>query len=253
MEWLITNAIAALLIPPGCLLALAGVGVLASRRQPRIGRALIGASLAGLYVLSTPLVADSLLRALEGSPRQPSSDKTGEAIVVLGGGTYRSAPEYGGDTVSPASLMRLRYAAHLYRTLDRPVLVTGGAPEGDTGPEAVQMKTVLEHDFAVPVRWTEPDSNNTLENARLSRRLLAPAEIRRIYLVTHAWHMPRATLAFEQAGFTVIPAPTAHTSSHDLRILDLLPDANALRDSSRFFHEIIGIGWYHLRFSLGRT
>jgi uncharacterized SAM-binding protein YcdF (DUF218 family) len=114
------------------------------------------------------------------------------------------------------------------------------------------MKRVLEEEFGVPVQWTEKASRNTLENARLSYRMLAPSNVRTIYLVTDAWHMPRARLAFEQSGFTVIPAGTGYSTRARLTLLDFLPKASALLDSSRFFHEIIGIGWYHLRIWTGR-
>jgi len=251
VEWLITNAFAALLVPPGSLLLLAAIGALATRRQPRIGRALVGLSLAALYAFSTPFTAGLLLRSLEPAPRNPLSDNSGQAIVVLGGGTYFSAPEYDGqDTVSAPSLVRLRYAAQLHRAMGKPVMVTGGAPQGNASSEASQMKTVLERDFGVPVKWAEQGSSNTLENARLGYRLLDAAGARRIYLVTHAWHMPRSRLVFEHAGFAVIPAPTAYTTRYRLTALDFLPSANALYDSSRFFHEAIGIGWYHLRIFL---
>jgi uncharacterized SAM-binding protein YcdF (DUF218 family) len=252
VEWLITNVIAALLVPPGSLLLLAAAGALLALRRPRAGRALVALSLAALYALSTPFLADTVVRTLEPAPRDPLADRSGQAIVVLGGGTYFGAPEYGQDTISEASLVRLRYAAHLHRASNKPVMVTGGAPQGNAASEAEQMRKVLEHDFQVPVRWAEPASNNTLENARLSYRLLDAAGMRRIYLVTHAWHMPRARLAFEHAGFTVIPAPTAFATHYRLTILDFLPSAGALFRSRHFFHEVIGIGGYHLRISLGR-
>ena len=56
------------------------------------------------------------------------------------------------------------------------------------------MKQVLEREFQVPVTWVEETSRNTLENARGSFQVLGAAGIRRVYLVTHAWHMPRARL-----------------------------------------------------------
>lgn len=253
MEWLITNAIAALLMPPGNLLLLAAVGALVALRRPRLGRALVALSLLALWVLSTPYVADALVKSLEPAPADPLADRSGQAIVVLGGGSYFSAPEYQGqDTVSIYTLVRLRYAAHLHRALKMPVLVTGGAPLGNSTSEAEQMKQVLQRDFQVPVQWSEQGSNNTLENARLSHRLLSAANIRRIYLVTHAWHMPRARLAFERAGFDVIPAPTEYTTGFELTALDFMPSARALHDSKIFFHEAIGYGWYHLRIAIGR-
>lgn len=252
MEWLITNTIAALLVPPGILLILAAVGALVALRRPRLGRALVALSLIALYALSAPFVADGLLGSLEPAPRNPLADQDGQAIVVLGGGTYFSAPEYGQDTVSSVTLVRLRYAAHLHRALNKPVMVTGGAPQGNASSEAEQMQQVLQHDFRVPVQWTERGSNNTLENARLGYHLLDAAGVRHIYLVTHAWHMPRARLAFERAGFAVIPAPTGYITRYELTALDFLPSADALFRSDRFFREAIGIGWYHLRIAIGR-
>lgn len=252
MEWLITNALAALLMPPGNLLLLAAIGALVAVRRPRLGRALVALSLLALWVFSTPYVADALVRSLEPVPADPLADPSGQAIVVLGGGSYFSAPEYAGrDTVSTATLARLRYTAHLSRALKKPVLVTGGAPLGNSTSEAEQMKQVLEREFQVPVQWSEQGSNNTLENARLTRRLVGGAGVKRVYLVTHAWHLPRARLAFERAGFEVIAAPTGYTTRFEVIALDFLPSAGALRDSSLFFHEAIGLGWYHLRIAIG--
>ena len=114
------------------------------------------------------------------------------------------------------------------------------------------MQTVLERDFQVPVQWLEDRSHTTLENARLSHAILSAAGIRRIYLVTQAWHMPRAELAFERAGFEVIPAPTGYATRFRVTVLDFVPDARALRDSSVFFHELLGIGWYRLIFAFPR-
>ena len=114
------------------------------------------------------------------------------------------------------------------------------------------MKNVLQHDFRIAVQWIEQGSSNTFENALLSAALLKPAGIQRIYLVTHAWHMRRARIAFEHAGFTVVPAPTGYATRFKLTVLDFLPDARALNDSSVFFREVTGIGWYYLRTLVGR-
>ena len=144
-------------------------------------------------------------------------------------------------------LLRLRFAAKLQRETGKPILTTGGAPLGNNTSEAEQMKTVLEQDFSVPVRWTESASDNTLENARLSRQMLKQAGIDRIYLVTHAWHMPRAVQAFQTAGFRIIPAPTAYTTRYRTDLLAFVPNAYALHNSRIFMHELIGMLWYQLK------
>ncbi len=252
MSWFLTNLIGALLLPPLNLLLIAALGLWYWHKRPYLARMLLTTSVALLWLLATPYFAEALLQGLEGEPTVIGINKPqADAIVVLGGGTYFHAPEYGGkDTVSEITLVRLRFAARLRRETGRPILVSGGAPLGNDTSEAEQMKQVLEQEFAVPVRWMDDASRNTLENARLSRRLLAPAGMNRIYLVTHAWHMPRAAQTFRAAGFEVIPAPTAYTTRHRTDLLTFMPDAHALRDSRIFVHELIGMLWYQLKSKL---
>lgn len=251
MNWLITNLISAFLLPPLNLILLGALGVLVLKRRPVLGKLLIITALSLLYLLSTPLVAKTALQTLETSFSLPDSanSNSAQAIVVLGGGAYFNAIEYGGPTVGHATLERLRYAAHLHRLTGKPILVSGGDPQGSGTPEAIQMKAVLENDFRVPVKWTEETSDNTRQNAYNSFALLKKDGVTRIYLVTHAWHMPRASREFERAGFKVIPAATAYTTQHQIGVLAFIPSAGALRQSQLFLHEVIGIWWYRLSVS----
>ena len=248
MSWFITNLVSAFLLPPLNLLLVAALGLWLWHKRPRIARALLTLSFTLLWLLATPYVSHALMRQLEGPPYavDPGAQPA-DAIVVLGGGTYFHAPEYGADTVGDKTLARLRYAAKLQRLTGKPVLVTGGKPLGNELSEGMQMKQVLEQEFNVPVKWIEEDSDNTFENARLSYLLLSQAGVRHIYLVTHAWHMPRAAQAFRAAGFDVVPAPTAFTTRHHTDLLTFVPDANALLDSRWFLHEVIGMLWYRLK------
>ncbi len=251
MDWLMTNAIAALLLPPGIVVLILLVALVVAWRRPLSAWKPLLLGFLVLYALSTPFLGRTLLHILEPASANPAADQSGEAIVVLGGGTYFSAPEYGGDTVKAQVLERLRYAARLQRALQKPILVTGGAPQGNPMPEASLMRDVLQRDFQVPVEWVEESSGNTLENAHASFLMLNAAGVRRVYLVTHAWHMPRARLSFKSTGFTVIPAPTGYATRFELTPLDFLPRASALVDSARFFHEAIGLAWYYVRILIG--
>jgi uncharacterized SAM-binding protein YcdF (DUF218 family) len=248
-SWFITNLISAFLLPPLIFLLPGAGGLLLWHQRPQLARALVTAALALLWICSTPYFSGSALRLLEShvAAIDARAAPAADAIVVLGAGTYFHAPEYGADTVSEPALVRLRYAASLQRATGKPVLVTGGSPLGNGLSEAQQMKSVLEREFNIPVRWTEDASDNTLENARYSYRLLHQAGIKRIYLVTHAWHMPRAVLAFRQAGFEVVPAPTAYTTRFRTSLLDFVPSAEGMIESRIFLHEAIGIIWYLFR------
>ena len=251
MSWFITNLFAAFLLPPLSLLLVMLIGFLLRRKRPRTAHTLIAGAFIFLWLLATPFVAETLLQSLEGSPQALNHQtNTADAIVVLGGGTYFNMPEYAGDTVSSATLERIRYAAKLYRDTHKPILLTGGAPLGNSISEAQLMRNVLEEEFNTPVKWIETESNNTFENARYSFNLLQKSGIRRIFLVTHAWHMPRSVKVFQAAGFEVIPAPTLFTTRYQINLLAFIPSASALHSSQKYLHEMIGMLWYQLKSSL---
>lgn len=250
-SWLISNLIASMLLPPLNALVLLLPGVLLLRRRPWLGYGLVGMGLALLLAFSLGAVSRLLLAPLEA--RYPALDAgklpaiAVDAVVVLGAGRYRDAPEFGADDVIGPALDRLRYGAVLSRSLQRPVLVTGGAPDGGGVSEAEVMKRSLERDFGVPVQWAESRSDNTFENARNSAEMLKSAGVSRIALVTHAWHMPRSVAAFEAAGLGVVPAPTGFSTAGPLSPLDFIPRAPAMQASARALHEWIGIVWYRIR------
>lgn len=249
MSWFITNTVAAFLLPPLSLLLVLALGIFLLQRRRKSAKILLIIATALLWLASTPYFAEGGLHLLEARTAALDVQRQhADAIMILGGGTYFRAPEYAGqDTVSEHTLVRLRYGARLQRETGKPVLVSGGKPRGNQVSEAQQMKTVLEQDFRVPARWTEDSSDNTFENAHHSFRMLQQQGIRKIYLVTHGWHMPRAAEVFRRAGFEVIEAPTAFTTRYRTDLLAFLPRAESLRDSEIFVHEAIGLLWYRLR------
>lgn len=242
MLWLLwfKKCLAALLLPPLAPLGLAALGLGLSRRRPRLGRGLAACGLGALALLSWPPLADVLVGTLEQDAALSAADLArAQALVVLGGGSYPGAPEFGGDTVSPAALQRLQYAARLQRASGLPVLVSGGAPEGGR-PEGEMMREVLVQSFGVPVRWVEPASLDTAGNAALSAPLLRAAGVTRIALVTQSWHLPRARALFEAQGFTVLAAPTGFRSRAARGPRRWLPSTEALDASQTALREWLG-------------
>ncbi len=253
MEKQITFIIESFIVPPGGILVLLLVGVVLLLRGHRHSPKFIVTGVVAFYLFSMPPVADFLIGTLEHAPAIPTDailhHDAQSAIVVLGGGRYPNAPEYGGDTVGAIALERVRYGARLARRTSLPVLVTGGSVWNNRVPEAELMARTMKEDFGIEPRWVEGQSHTSWENARLSKPLLDAAKITHVYLVTSAWHMPRSVYAFEQAGIKVTPAPTAFANTGDDQsgILRFLPDASALRRSYIAAHEIVGLLWYRLK------
>jgi uncharacterized SAM-binding protein YcdF (DUF218 family) len=249
MAWLISNFLLTFLLPPLNLLLVFALGIVLLNHHPTMARFLLGSAFMLLWLCATPYVAEATLHRLEQQTTPLSSPlPDADAIVILGGGSYFHAPEYTNqDVASMNTLLRLRYGARLYRETHKPILVTGGTPQGNKLSESEQMRDVLEQDFQVPVQWTEGTSNNTLENARNSFALLQKQGIQKIYLVSQASHIPRAGRLFRQAGFKVVEAPTGFTTRYKTDVLAFLPNTLALQNSMLFTREIISMTWYELK------
>ncbi len=245
-DQLLTFILASIVLPPGPSIVLLLLALLFRHSKTRRVCLILGVG--SLYLSSIPATSDWLRSRLETSPTVSLEHIAAEAIVVLGADRRHDAPEYGGDTIGGLGLERLRYAASLHKKTRLPILASGGAVEGEERSEAELMRGILK-EFGVEVDWTEAESHNTYENALFSSRLLKGLGIGEILLVTHAWHMPRAREAFEQAGLRVIPAPTgAMGRNRPMDVLDWLPKASALQMSYLATHEMLGCWWYHYRY-----
>ena len=243
MLFALKKILSALLMPPVFSILLAFVGLWLARYHRRTGLAVVVLSLLSVLALSWPPVADALVRSLERHPAlapQQLPQARVQAIVVLGGGADMVAPEYGMDVLSRGARERVRYAVYLQQQTGLPILATGGST-GGMRAEALVMKDVVEREFKGRVRWTEVESLDTRNNAEKSAVQLKAAGIERIALVTHAWHMVRATRDFERAGLQVLPAPTGFKGGQARKLYRLLPRASALADSSLALHEWLGI------------
>ncbi|PIT73837.1 YdcF family protein [Limnohabitans sp. JirII-31] len=203
---------------------------------------------AGLWLLSCPAVAlwlslHLLPQVKPATPEALLRHKV-QAIVVLGGGVEQHAPEYDGPNLPPESMARLLYGMHLAQTTHLPLGYTGGigwAGAADQTPEAQVAAHVLARLHGPALRWQESLSRDTRENAQLTAALLRQDGVQRIALVTHAWHMPRSVRQFEAAGLDVTPAPMGYVHSDLQPLLQWLPHAFALRDSTSILREWLGL------------
>jgi uncharacterized SAM-binding protein YcdF (DUF218 family) len=236
------------LLPAPIVLGLL-LGLVLAPWKRRTGYLLLWLATLAFYCASAPYFANRFGAWVESVP--PLTDlnaaRSAQAIVVLSAGASPGAVEYGGVRLDEYSLVRLRYAAHLQRLLNLPLLASGG-PVRDTGTTyAATMKVALEQDFGVPVQWIEEKSRNTAENASESAAILKAAGVQKIVLVTHASHMPRSAALFRATGLEVIPAGTDYTRVTNEIPRDLVPRMSALATSYLAFYEALGQIWYAIR------
>jgi uncharacterized SAM-binding protein YcdF (DUF218 family) len=241
-------ALTALSVPPVPLIVLALVGAWLVPRRRGLGHALVVAACVGLWLASTTATGELLVRHLvrpptaldlarEAAVLSNASARNATAVVVLGGGRQPFAPEYGTANLTPTSIERLRFGVWLARRLDVPLAFTGGVGHGGRAgtTEAQIAGRIAVEEFRRPLRWLESASRDTRENAVYTVPLLARDGVRRIVLVTHGWHMPRALRAFREAAernnlaMDVVPAPMALAPADEAPMLRFLPSAEGTR------------------------
>lgn len=239
-----------LLLPPGSIILLASLALILSFIFRKLARLILIITIISLYLLSIPYTPVELAKSLQIYPalniKEIPKDKK-MAIVVLSGGRYFNAPEYGGDTASTISLLRLRYAAKLHQETSLPLLLSGGAQSYGAKPDAKLMEEALKQGFQMHAKWLESGSANTWQNAVYSTRILKKDNIDSILLVTSAIHMRRSVFAFEKQNIHVIPAPTYFIQKPNLgaSIYQFIPNRFAFFTSTQCLYEYLGLLWYH--------
>jgi uncharacterized SAM-binding protein YcdF (DUF218 family) len=257
-QWLVAGALmrpalAAVALPPVPFLALACFGAWRARTQPRAGGALVAIACLGIWLANCNGTATWLEGAfLHEPPALTPADRAAlkaeaaggrpMAIVVLGGGLEREAPEYGTIGLNAPALERLRYGAWLSRATGIPLMVSGGtgwagqAEDASGAPmpaEADVMGAIAAEDFGRPLRWKESASRDTRENAAFTVAMLAPQGVRELIVVTHGWHMPRALYDFQAAAvahagastpaMAIRPAPMGLAAPSERALLNWMP------------------------------
>ncbi len=215
--------------PPSILIIV--LGILSIKRELRV----ITLSLAILVYLSSTYLGVRLL----GKPLQVSlGDWRGcDVIVVLGADNY-------GYELSGDGLKRVYRAYILWKTLRTPIILSGGKMYRISGARAMAFNLKL---MGIPQRYMilEEGSLNTMDNARLTVRLIRRLGFRKPCLVTSYYHLKRAVLTFKIYGQEVIPVPAGSFPSPRYPE-DLYPDVDALALSAKFLHEYLGLMYYNL-------
>lgn len=246
--------------PLGLACVLLVVALVTVWKRPRWAAVAIMLSLVVLLVGSSGWVSRSLVRSLEWQNIPASELPNAEAIVVLGGGTKPPVPPRPSVDLSEEG-DRVLYAAQLYQQKKAPlVILSGGRVDwrGSGSSESADMAKILAQ-LGVPATAIiqDPNSLNTFENAVNVQKILNSRGIRRVLLVTSAMHMPRSLMIFKRRGITAMAAPTDFlVTNNELKemqnspqatLLNILPDADRLQQTTRALKEYVGLLVYRLR------
>lgn len=256
MEFLLGQLIKAVIFPPGIFIVLIIIALCLFKYNDLAAKRLLKLTAFFLYLISLPITSELLLSPLEPYPalnQETIQGSSAKAIVILSAGRFRHAAEYENQDVSGDNgFGRLKYGVKLHKLTNLPILITGGLSDEEKLPLGELMARDLVDNFEIEAKWQENQSKNTAENAKFSREMLLKESISEIFLVTDAWHMPRAVYIFEKQGFSVTPAPTRFKGlnqwSFELEVASFLPSTSALTDSYFAMHEMIGFIWYKIRY-----
>lgn len=194
---------------------------------------------------SMPFVANALLQPLEGvfPARSIGSVPPADAVLVLGG---IMAPGREAGLVPEWSEAVERFEAGVLivqRDKARMLLFTGD-PRGSEG-SALQREAI---ERGVPAERTAVIGavGNTADEAAQLKRYAAQHGIRRVLLVTSAWHMPRAMQLFRGAGVEITPFPVDYRggANRSLPYMDYIPTAGALQKTELALRECYGSAFY---------
>jgi len=240
-----------LFLPPGLFIFLLVMSVLFIKKI-KVLKSVLVVQILIIYTLSIPLTSHFLFLYLEQIPaltEQQINNNKVDAIVILAGGISAYKQEYNSPDVNYFSHIRLRYGAWLQKQTGLPVIVTGGIERGDI-TEAELMAKILKNEYAVKGKiFIEKKSSNTYENALYSKKIIAKEAYQSIYLVTSAFHMPRALMVFSKQNIKAAPAPMDfYHNTMDYFWGDFRPNSNAMRENYLALHEIIGSFWYRIRY-----
>jgi len=249
--------VSSLLLPPlpFILLMLLGARLILPRRG--LGWLVVLTSAGLMYLSTTSGAATALSKLLLKPPAALGVERLAQlkaqvqgkqpvAIVVLGGGMERYAPEYGVSSLNTISLERLRYGLWLARETGAPVMFSGGVGWGltDATPEAQIAAQIAAQEFGRPLKWLEDKSRDTRENAAHAVAMLKSAGINHVLLVTHDFHMARASRAFGEAAGEAIriePAPMGLAKGSSASWSAWLPSTRGMTQVHNVLHEIVGL------------
>jgi uncharacterized SAM-binding protein YcdF (DUF218 family) len=239
------------------LLALClGFALLFGRAHARWGRRIIGIVLAFLVVPAIVPLDRWAIAALEDrfAPPDPLPQRV-DGIIVLGGGVNPVISARRGRIAMNGAVARVIALVPLARTYpDARLVFTGGSgslADQDFKEAPYTAELLREIGFDASRVIFESQSRNTVENAILSKQLVAPKAGETWLLVTSAFHMARAVGVFRRAGWPVVAYPVDYHTPGPPGLADWgFSAGHGMAGLALLTHELAGLLAYRL---MGRT
>lgn len=221
-----------------CLFIFAMISKNASKRKR-----FLFAGLITLLIFSNSFIVGKIFNYYE--PSYPK-DKEYDIGIVLGGFSSINGRNnhirfgWAGD--------RLFQVISLYKSgkIDKILITSGSASISDTKIKEADLVFDYLKKIGIPDSsiLIENQSRNTIENASLSFKLIENIQPNaRILIITSAWHIPRAKIAFSKYfGEKIDYYPTNYIGKTNYDLSDyLIPSAEALSNWELIFREWIGL------------
>jgi uncharacterized SAM-binding protein YcdF (DUF218 family) len=233
--------------PTTIILALLIWGVFSKKRV------LLFIASAIFLITSNPMISDQMLQYLEKNQIKKSAEdiKQADAIIVLSGmlttiSTNRGIVHEWSDPDRFFGGLELIEANKSER-----IIFTGGKLpwQKNEGTEGEVLASYAKK-FGINSQKIQitKEVQNTEDEAKAVRELLAKDKFNRIILVTSAFHMPRAKSLFEKQGFEVQVFPVDFKiEANNRTILNFLPSARAMKDVEFSIRELLGRAYYQVK------
>ncbi|WP_414833623.1 YdcF family protein [Afifella sp. YEN Y35] len=253
MFFIISKVAGFFLAPSNALVILTIFGVVVQMLWSfRVGAVVAAAGLVGILACGLGPVANWLILPLENRFEQPASDEPApDGIIVLGGAlSDRVSGERDAGLELTEAGDRILALLRLARTYPQARIVFTGGSSALTGggrkTEGELVGEAIERFGLSPERVTiESNSRNTAENARFSKEIAKPRADETWWLVTSAFHMPRAVGVFRAAGFPVTAYPVDFRAAPDDWMRPFATVSDGLRRTDVAFREWVGLLAYY--------
>ena len=219
-------------------------------RHNRRAQATAGLVLAVLWLAGTRPAADLLIAPLERRYDTPAVETLRargiRQVVVLTGGGFPIQDGLLSSGLPQDSGVRFMAGLELCRQLGPGcrLVFTGSAGRGHEDRPTASVMEGLARAYSPEVEVVSESRSTTTAEHPVNVKPLVGREP--FILLTSAYHMPRAMLAFEKAGLAAVPFPVDRSAFGDYDAFSLLPCPDNLGTIQTALHEYVGLAWYEL-------